>query len=424
MKLLGSRTLWLLGKDVTQRGAAVSKTRTQGAKILSMVSSYIEDPALNARLHLVFPHLIKSTNLSDSWSQYQITVERPPGIRDPSLAAIGVDGAILGSRLSWLVADDTIDDENSNTPEVREKINGRFDGRLLSRLDPVGARAVVTNTPWNREDLTYHLENDAGWPTLTMDVYGYLTISNADASWMAMAERELIRPSLVRPGKWRIRALDPDIDERKPLWEERYPLKLIEEVRYGKNGAGGILPHEFARMFLCEPFDADAARCHRDWIEKCKRPGIGTQMEPRYDGPNPTFCGIDLAIGKGKHHDKTVFFIYELLPRGVRRILWVESGRWSGKDIVDKIAELHGRYHCIFGVENNFGQDFLRQWSIEKHPDIIIKAHRTGSDTKGSLDFGIESLFTELQQGAWVIPCELDGRVHTVIGVLPEKGST
>lgn len=411
-------TLFLLGKDVTQRGGMISKTRTQAAKVLAMVSSYIEDPILSARLNLVFPWLTKSTNQTDPWTQYQITVDRPPGIRDASLAAIGVDGAILGARLSWLVADDTIDDENSNTPEVRDKTNGRFDGRLLSRLDPFGSRAVVTNTPWNNEDLTYHLERDSGWPSITMDIYGFVTIVNADAAWMVDAEQTLIRPSTTRPGKWRLRAHDPDPDEQTPLWAERYPLSLIQSIRYGKNGAGGIAPHEFARQFLCEPFDADAARCHRDWIERCKRLGIGTQMQFRYDGTEPVYCGIDLAIGSGKQHDKSVFFVYEQLARGVRRILWVESGRWSGKEVVDKIADFHKRYGCIFGVENNFGQDFLRQWAIDKHADIVIKAHRTGGDNKRNLDFGVESLFTELQNGAWIIPCEHDGRVHPEIQLL------
>jgi hypothetical protein len=404
-------TLYLMGADITQRGAVISKARHQASKVLGMVKDYITEPSLNARLALVYPWLKPSPRQGDPWTQSQITIERPPGIRDASLVAVGVDGAIAGSRISWLVTDDVIDDENTNSPQARDLVQSRFDGRLMARLDPLGSKAVVTNTPWHREDLTYHLEENAGWPTLTMDIYGNIRVTNAEGSWLAEAERTMLRWSKTRPGWYRLKAHDPDPDEEIPLWPARYPLWRIQEIRHGKHGQGGMLPHEFARLFLCQPFDEGAARCQRDWIERCKKRGVGTTFVSRYDGNEPTFTGIDLGIGQKIKHDKTVLFTFAMERDGSRRILDIESGRWDGFTIVKKLISKHDNYNSSVAVETVSAQDWLRQWALKTRKDLIVRAHITGAD-KRSLDFGVESIFNELQNEAWIIPCDDDGKCH------------
>lgn len=402
-------TLWLLGSDTTQRGAIVSKIRQQAQKPLGMVADYVTEPKLNSALILIYPWLKKSGRPADTWTQNQLTVERDPGIRDPSLLAVGIDAAIAGARLSWLVADDTIDDENTNTPANREKVASNFDGRLMSRLDPIGSRAVVCNTPWHRKDLTYHLEYNAGWPTITMDIYGFIRINNAEASWLDEALGTMIRKSTTRNGYYRLSEFDPDPNEETPLWPERYSAERIHEIRYGREGRGGMLPHEFARLFLCEPFDESAARCQKDWIEACKLQGMGTNLVKEYNGNSPVYTGLDLGIGSSMKHDKTVFFTFELLPDGKRRILDIESGRWTGPVIVDKIIHKTEVYNSMLIVESNSAQDYIRQFAIKKRKDLMIKAHTTTRANKLHLDFGVESVFTEVQQKAWIIPCDKYG---------------
>ncbi len=409
-------TLFLLGGDVTQRGAVVSRARSQSQKVLGMVKDYIEEPSLNAPLVLVYPWLQRSPRAQDQWTQTAITVDREPGIRDTSLVAVGLDGKIGGSRLSWLVSDDIIDDENTNTPPKRELVQSLFDVRLVSRLDPTGSRAVVTNTPWHREDLTYHLELEAGWPTLTMDIYGFIRVSNADAAWMDAALIEHLRPSRTRVGGpydwYRLKAYDPDPEEETPLWPERYSAERIRELRYGKDGKGGMLPHEFARLFLCDPFDETASRCKREWVERCKQRGIGMSFEEKYDGRNPTYTGLDLGVGSKSKHDKTAFFTFEVQDDNSRRVLDIESGRMSGPRILDKIADKTKRFKSALAVENNAAQDYIRQFALEKQKDLKVHAHTTTQANKLNLDFGVESVFTELRNGAWIIPCERNGKCH------------
>ena len=404
-------TLWLTGNDVTQRGAVLSKTQAQAAKPVSMVADYITEPTLNAPLIIAFPWLRKSPRAGDPWTTNKLTVERPPGIRDPTLVAVGLEGAIGGARLSWIVADDTIDIDNSSTPEAREKARQNLEGRILSRLDPKGSRAVFTNTPWDRHDLTFHLQERGGGPTLQMDIYGNIRIWNADASWLHMAEQKYLRPSAHDPEVYRLREHGADPDELIPLWPDRMSVENIAQERREK------MPHEFARLYLCEPFDAESARCQRDWVEKCKKLGIGTSMVHSYQGPNPVFTGLDLGIGTNGKHDLTVFFTFELLPDKSRRILNIESGRFLGPRIVEMIGDMHKRYGAVIVVENNAAQDYIRQFAQAKHKDLIIKAHTTTRQNKMHEDFGVESIFTELSNGAWIIPCDLRGNVDKEIQI-------
>ena len=412
--MMAATALWLLGNDVTQRAAIVSKTQGQAEKPLGMISDYITEPYLAAGLALVFPWLKRSPRLQDPWTKTEITVERPAGIRDPSLASAGLDMAAAGSRWSFLVADDLVDDENSMTPAARDKVRSRFNGRHLSRLDPAGARAIVTNTPWDRNDLTYYLENDAQWPTLTMDIYGFVRFSNASASWLAAAKRDHMRPSTTRTDEkhdwYRLLACDPDPTESTVLWPERYSIARINEIRYGSEGRGGMLPHEFARLFLCEPLDPTATRCQRAWIERCKQRGIGKQLLDHYDGPLPTYTGVDLGVGPGKKHDPTVFFTFSRHKDGSREILNIESGRFTGPEIIDKLVGKSQRYGSVTRVETNAAQDFIRQFALEKQRDLRVQAHATSASNKYDKDFGVESIFTEFQNGAWIIPCDSNGR--------------
>lgn len=414
----GALGLWLLGNDRTQRGAIVSGAQSQSKKVLSMIKDYIVDQKLSSRLKLIFPWLKPSDRPDDPWTQAQITVDRPAGIRDASVAATGFDKKIGGARLSWIVGDDILDDANTATFEGCSDINNKFDARLMSRLDPQNTYAIVTNTPWDQHDLTFHLEKDAGWPTLTMDIYGNIRVSNVDERWMTEALDTMLRPSTTRIDDiydwYRLRAHDPDPDEEIPLWPERINLEAINCIRYGEHGKGGMIPYEFSRLYLCDPLAADAERCEKQWVESCKSRGKGTSLVQKYDGNCPVYTGVDLAIGKSKRHDRSSLFTVALENDGTRRLLNIEVGKWSGPTIVDRIIDNVDRYGSSIFVESNAAQDYLRQFVLEKRKDLQIFAHTTGQN-KHSREYGVESLFTEIFNQAWIIPCDESGNCHQIV---------
>lgn len=399
--------LWLTGNDVTQRGAIVSHSIEQSKKILRMFKDYLEDESLGFALRAVFPHLRRSQRAGDPWTQDQVTVERPAAIRDATVRAIGIGAKVAGSRLSWVLTDDLVDDTNALSPAERTELEETFTRRILSRMDSGTSRVVVTNVPWDREDLTFYLEKEMGFATLIMDVDGFVRWTNADGHWIRHALDNYLRPSITRgSGKhdwYRLRAHDPDPDEISTLWPERRSRENIEVLRRT------WVPHEFARLCMCEPFSDDQMRCQKEWVERCKARGAGTGLTSRYDGDCSTFTGVDLAIGKKKKNDLTVLFTIAIEKDQSRRVLNIESGRWTGPEIVERIFNHADAYGSTIAVETNGAQEYLRQFALERRKDLRIVAHSTQGANKSNQEFGIEGIFSEIHNGGWIIPCELDG---------------
>jgi hypothetical protein len=75
-----------------------------------------------------------------------------------------------------------------------------------------------------------------------------------------------------------------------------------------------------------------------------------------------------------------------------------------------KIIDRARRFDSIIRVESNGGQDFLRQWTLDADVSVPVRAHHTGSN-KHSRIHGVESVFIELENGAWLLPSEADGSV-------------
>jgi hypothetical protein len=140
--------------------------------------------------------------------------------------------------------------------------------------------------------------------------------------------------------------------------------------------------------------------------------GIGKTLVIEYRGSNPTYTGLDIGVGPGKQHDRSVLFTVERQEDGTRRILDVESGRWSGPVIISKLIEKTDKYSSLLAVETVAAQDFIRQFALKERKDLQVRAHTTGRVNKWDLDFGVESVFGELKNEAWIIPCDETGKCH------------
>ena len=356
---LAAYTLWLVGRNPGLRGAVVCATQEQARKIVTMVRDYIE---ASAELRLVFPHLRPSTRDGDAWTQTAITVDRPRGIKDPTLMAVGLDGGrIIGSRLSWIVADDTLTPENTATEDARNKVRDFLDNACFSRLiyGPE-TKAIVSNSPWHTHDVVGQYDK-AGWASLRMSVDGEILIKD-DVQKETVAKQfgipwrpfdsDLVRPSTDNPNDLtcRLVAHDPDPGNATPLWPEAFPPVRIEQLRQEK------LPYVFNRLYRCVVRDDDTARCKQEYIDRCllvaRKLGVFT-MVSEYRGTNPTFTGIDLAISPGEEHDDTAFFTFESRPDGTRVILDYERGQWAGPETMKKMFAKQKAYNSVVRVESN-----------------------------------------------------------------------
>jgi hypothetical protein len=211
----------------------------------------------------------------------------------------------------------------------------------------------------------------------------------------------------ARQGGWnayRFPITDPETGASR--WPEAWPRERIEKRREE------LGPLEFARQMLCQARDDSEARFKKEWIDVCLDRGngirTGTHLKNVPFGCR-TYTGVDLAVQKKRTSGRTVLFTIMVHPNGDRQVLCVESGKWAGREIVDRIVDAHRRWNSIVLVENNASQDFILQFAREGSA-VPVRPFTTGKN-KNSPEFGVESIATEMANGKWIIPND-GGRMH------------
>lgn len=362
------RVLYELGKNPNLRVAIISNTASQAEKILRNVSRYIER---SAELRL-----ITGLKPGSQWKSNAITIDRESNAKDPSVQACGAFGSILGSRIDLLIVDDILDFENTLTKAQRQKVISWFQSDVVGRLTG-SARVVIIGNAFYPDDLLHNLAQTPGYTAVR-----YPVIVDDPAS-----------PAYGMP-----------------RWPERWPLERIEKAKQEMG------PSEFARKMLCQARDDAQAKFKWEYIQSGLRRGNGKTLCGGL-GTIPagfrTITGVDLAVSKADGADLTVLFTIAVRPANegeIREVLDIQSGRWSGPDIINRIMDAHKRYHSTIIVENNAAQDFIVQFARAAGPGIPIKAFTTGRN-KAHPEFGVEGMATELNNGQWSIP-NIDGQVH------------
>ncbi len=347
------RTLWELGNDPNLRFLMLSNTKGQSRKIAATIKTFIEQ---SSELRDVFPHLQPGS----PWGEYAFSVKRNTIAKDPSIQTAGVHGNVLGARLDRVVIDDILDWENTRTDEQRKGVIDWVASTVFGRLVD-HARVAIVGNAYHPHDMMHWLAKQAGWTAVRYPV------------------------------------IDPTTG--LPRWPERWSLERIERK------AAELGPLEAARQLMCQTRDEGTSRFKREWVETCLRLGEGiglssglAQLPPGYR----TYTGVDLAIQQKDDADLTVLTTIAVDPQGVRTILNVDAGRWSGPDIVAKIHTAHIRYQSVVIVENNAAQDFIIQFARPGAATPIIPF--TTGRNKAHPEFGIESLAAEMAGGKWRFP--------------------
>lgn len=394
--------LWKLGRESsTARGAIVSAAQSQSRQPVDTMRRYIEE---SEQLALIFPNLRRTPDPNLPWRADSFVVDRPAGLRDPSMVALGMDANIPGRRWSWALIDDVLTGDNTRTEESRQRLYTDFDSQIISRLDTVGYQLVVTNTPWDRHDLTYALEEKAGYPTLSMGIDGRIRFGGVLGGEILDLFGDLVRPSR-RGGYYRLLAHDPDPAETVPLWSNRFSAEWIAERRRQ------MVPHSWARVYLCEPMDSASARCQREWVEAALAKGKGLRLPLRATDGSRRFTGVDIG-GVKRGQDLSSIVTIEELPRGIRRLLNIQSGHWTGPDLVERLIEECRRYDSTAFVESNAAQQHFQAFTRARDASVRVVNFNTTASAKDHLVWGVESVFAELMQGAWIWPSDVAAQPH------------
>lgn len=363
------RILWLLGKNPSLRVAIVSKTKPNAVKTTRAIKEYIEK---SEELAEVFPDLIPG----EKWAEDSFIVRRPTYSRDPSVQAVGIDGTIIGSRVDIFVFDDCLDLENTLTPAERKKALKRIKSKFLDRLTAAGVAYFLTNA-WHPEDPAHALEKEG-----------------------------------KEGGPWKCFRFSVFREDGSSAWPHAWSLDRIDAIR------AELGPIDFARAMLCKardegesPFDEDAIEAA---IQRARDEELDLVYACRVEDLPPgaaIYTGVDLAVSKSTGAHLTAFVTILLWPEDMsRQLLWVESGRWSSREIRNRLLDHDRRYGSTFIVENVaaqawiidivFNQDDLPE-EERRLPTIV--PFRTGRN-KAHPQFGVEGLAVEIAGGHWILP--------------------
>ncbi|HOY47049.1 MAG: phage terminase large subunit [Alphaproteobacteria bacterium] len=108
--------------------------------------------------HILENHPKCSDMLPDvkkEWGSHKITIERPIGIREPSVICQGIHGNVTGLRADLIICDDVEVPNTSNTNQKRESLRERL-RELDFILSPNGAMIYI-GTP-HTVDTIYRVE--------------------------------------------------------------------------------------------------------------------------------------------------------------------------------------------------------------------------------------------------------------------------
>lgn len=153
---------WLTSMFPDLRIGLISNTATQALDFSRAIRFTLQS---NERHREIFGDCVSDQKWRDmEWLHKE---SKWHGSKDVTLYAAGTGGPIISKRFDVVICDDILDEENSSTPEAREKVENWFYRTLLPCLTPDGV-VIVIGTRWAEEDLYEKLftpieEGGKGW---------------------------------------------------------------------------------------------------------------------------------------------------------------------------------------------------------------------------------------------------------------------
>lgn len=244
------------------------------------------------------------------WDERSIEINRrKSNAKEPTIMTVGVDGAVASKHYDVLYPDDLVEEENSRTEHMRNKLKNWYYGVLLPCLEPadqsipVRGQLRISGTRYHPEDLYNHLQHN-----------------------------EFRDSILVIP------AISP---EDKSTWPVKFPIEFLREKR---QNMGMVL---FNAQFQCDCEAMKGEIFHYDHFEQ----------HYDFEFPKPETCriymGVDLAIGEKESND-----MFAWLVMGVKDDhYWIfdyEESRLRFNIQTNHILEYYKKYDPIWcAVESN-----------------------------------------------------------------------
>lgn len=385
----------LLGQHPDRQYAYISSKATQAKKTLAAVKREIES---NMRLRMVYPDLRPQisalSKAKEEWGKTSIRVHGcPVGSKDPSVAAFGLDGQILGSRLHGAILDNVLDKSNTRSRKQREWILEVIEDEIMGRVME-GGFIWMLDTAWFADDAMHELAKKRGWHSVRFD---------------AEVGETPDEPTLW-PSQWSPARLAKTREELGPTaYDRQFRNRPLSESM---------------NWFQAQYWDMSYGRCAL--IEDEWPMHIDLQVNVR--------TGMDLATRKGEHNDLTSFAT--VVARGSRRqLVHMRADKMEGMEILRAMLPIYRLIHrpvnlaggnAVFVVEDNAAQVYIVQMirdaavqrmlglTTDEAGDIRVIGRTTTSKRRDS-ELGIQGLASAIEMGRW------DFAVHPEVRALREE---
>lgn len=424
--------LWEIANNHNLRILLISATGTVSQMFLSEIVGHIGrnekyrefSKAMDKNGVGVIPRLKPGKKMTEDWSGASITVEREGlNLKDPTINAVGLFGAILAKRADIIIVDDVVNQENSFTPEQRQKVKDWITNTVMPVLVPGGKFVYLGNT-WSMDDVVAKFLGD---PLFDVRKKRPAIVSEPTHPelWQEWAR---IRLDLFEESKMKQDKANAFYALHKAEMDEGIELAWPDRFFYGDLYLLRLQdPYAFARMYQCDPSDRPNQKFREAWLQEALRKGRGLRLQdkPHFEYIDLTTVGLDLAISQEQTADDTAEGVLDLIRYNINAdikqgdflIRQIKRGKFTPKETRDMVTQ---DYYTIkpdgIRVESVAYQESMVRDLEDK--SIPVRGHRTGSE-KWDSAVGVNSLAILLEQGKLIIPNdESDPRTQELVSKL------
>ncbi|MFA5312726.1 MAG: phage terminase large subunit [Methanomassiliicoccales archaeon] len=297
----------------------------------------------------------------------------------------GVGGPITGRGADVLIIDDPIkNEEEANSPTIREKIAGWFSSTAYTRLEP-NAAVIIIQTRWHEDDLTGRLlieELEDG------DDYD-----------------KIILPAIAEEND----LLGREVGEA--LWPERYPIEALDRI------AKKLGSYRYSALYQQHPQPAGGQKFKRENFRYFReengyyllRRDIGVKRVAKADCWR--FQTIDPAASEKQSADYFVVMTIDVTPDNELLVVDVRREKADTTKHDRIMAESKGNWHPSYqAVESKaFGLNIFQRARNKGYAitELIADTDKVSRSLPAQAMLEAEQIFF-LEGAEWLGPFELE----------------
>jgi phage terminase large subunit-like protein len=374
--------IWAICRNPNIRIALIAKNDIDAQSITRSIQTEL---ATNERLIRDFGPF-KSDDPNKAWalSRFDVAARTKRG-KSATFAAFGARSRnALGYRTDWIICDDVVTDQNSNTPEQRFKLREWFNQGPKTSADDMHARLTVVGTLFHPEDLYHDLLE--------------MTLPDTGASLFSTERFSAVL----------------DWDKQEVLWPDKRPWMWLMEQK----ASMGTL--DFQKRYMNVAVDPSRMVFRHEhvwggWIGKMQFPGCvdKSYVVGEYDPTWRKFVGFDPAVGVTKNRKFCAHLTLAVgsCPRH-ERCFWVVDlyrDQLTLPQQVELIISKHREYDVLKSVvEANSYQAGLYQAIKQKLDEngeaMAVEPHYTTRTNKPDPELGVQAMAPWFENGKVHIP--------------------